>query len=132
MKIPQVACTIETYCEVNPSEDPEKVRQAISNVLLDVEYKVQDGSIKSASKNLESLSRIYEVIRSKKTARAFRRQMKKNLYEDSTWFYLNKQAAFVNVVALCEKADESPLGPIKIIIKSKNVEDVIEWLVQQG
>jgi|TARA_Y100000815_G_scaffold61902_1_gene50225 predicted RNA binding protein with dsRBD fold (UPF0201 family) len=52
--------------------------------------------------------------------------------KDSTWFYLNKQAAFANVIALCDEADESPLGPIKVVLHSKNIEDVIDWLVSDA
>ena len=33
MEIPDVACRIDAYCSINPSEDPQKVEQAISNVL---------------------------------------------------------------------------------------------------
>jgi predicted RNA binding protein with dsRBD fold (UPF0201 family) len=56
----------------------------------------------------------------------------RNMTEDSTWFYLNKQAAFVNVPVLCDEADESPLGPIKVVLHSTNIEDVIEWLVSDA
>jgi predicted RNA binding protein with dsRBD fold (UPF0201 family) len=55
--------------------------------------------------------------------------MRYNLEGDTTWFYLNKQAASVNVIALCEEAEESPLGPIKILLHSKNIDKVMEWLV---
>ena len=48
--------------------------------------------------------------------------------ENSTWFYLNKQAAFVDVVALCNEADESALGPIKSVLNSNNIEEIIENL----
>ena len=54
--------------------------------------------------------------------------MKTNMAENSTWFYLNKQAAFVDVVALCNEADESALGPIKIVLNSNNIEEIIENL----
>jgi len=129
MKIPDISCSIRTYCEVNPSEDSEKVKHALSNVILDAKYNMQETVIKASSKNLESLSKIYEVMRNKRTVNAFRRQIRKNLYEDSTWFYLNKQAAFVDAIVLCEQADESPLGPIKIIVKSINIEDFVDWFV---
>jgi predicted RNA binding protein with dsRBD fold (UPF0201 family) len=56
----------------------------------------------------------------------------RNMTNDSTWFYLNKQAAFANVITLCDEADESPLGPIKIVLHSKNIEDVIDWLVSDA
>jgi len=48
------------------------------------------------------------------------------------WFYLNKQAAFANVTVLCDEADESSLGPIKVVLHSTNIEDVKEWLVSDA
>ncbi len=55
--------------------------------------------------------------------------MEKNLTNNSTWFYLNKQAAYADKIAICEESDESPLGPIKIVLSSNNIERIIEWLV---
>lgn len=132
MKIPDVTCSIEVYCSINPSEDPKKVEQALSNILSDIDIKINQESLKATSKNLESLTRIFETIHSRKSQNNFRRQLNHNLIDDSTWFYLNKQAAFANVVALCSEADESPLGPIKVILRSKNIERVIEWLISDS
>ena len=129
MKIPQVVCKIEAYAAVNPSEDPEKVQQAISNVLQGMNFKYENGSIKGISNDLQALSKIYDTIKSRKSTKTYRRQMRYNLEGDTTWFYLNKQAAFVSVIALCEESDESPLGPIKILLHSKNIDRVMEWLV---
>ena len=131
MKVPQITCKIEAYAAVNPSEDPEKVRQAISHVLLDMNYKYENGSIKASSNDLQSLSKIYDTIKSRKSTKTYRRQMRYNLQEDTTWFYLNKQAAFVDMITLCEEAEESPLGPIKILLHSQNIERIMEWLVPE-
>lgn len=131
MRVPEIACKIEAYAAVNPSEDPDKVRQAVSNILPEMDYKYENGSIKAISKDLNCLSKIYDTIRSRKVIKTYRRQMRFNLHDDTTWFYLNKQAAFVNVVAICEEAEESPLGPIKILLHSKSVEKVMDWLAPQ-
>ncbi len=131
MKVPQITCKIEAYAAVNPSEDPEKVRQAISHVLLDMNYKYENGSIKASSNDLQSLSKIYDTIKSRKSTKTYRRQMRYNLQEDTTWFYLNKQAAFVDMIALCEEAEESPLGPINILLHSQNIERKMEWLMPE-
>ena len=48
--------------------------------------------------------------------------------DNSTWFYLNKQAAFVDVVALCNEANESALGPVKVVLESNDIEKTIETL----
>jgi hypothetical protein len=129
MNIPDVLCKIDVYCSVNPSEDPKKVEQAITNVLVDVNVKINNGILNATSTNLESLGKIYEAIHSHRSKNAYRHQLNQNLRDDSSWFYLNKQAAFVNTIALCSESDDSPLGPIKIVLNSKNIDTIIEWLV---
>ena len=131
MKIPEVACKIEAYAAVNPSEDPDKVRHAVSNVVLNADYEFREGSIKATSRDLHSLTKIQETVRSRKANRVYRRQMRYNTKEDTTWFYLNKQAAYVDVVAICDEAEESPMGPIKVILHSKNLEKVVGWLAPE-
>ena len=131
MKVPQIACKIEAYGAVNASEDPDKVQQAVFNILADMDFKYEDGSIKGISHNLECLTKIYDTIRSRGVTRTYRRQMRYHHHGDTTWFYLNKQAAFVSVIALCDEAEESPLGPIKVILHSKNLERIIDWLAPE-
>ena len=124
-----VDCKVSAYCTINASEDVNKVRTSVSNILIDMDEKITGDSLVANSSNYESLTRIYETMRSRKSKSAYRRLLMRNMAKDSTWFYLNKQAAFANVIALCDEADESPLGPIKVVLHSKNIEDVIDWLV---
>ena len=106
-----------------------KVRTAVSNIVTDIDEKMTDDTLVANSTNYESLTKIYETMRSRRTKSAYRRHLMRNMTEDSTWFYLNKQAAFTNVIALCDEEDQSPLGPIEVVLHSKNIEDVIDWLV---
>jgi len=132
LKSLDVDCKISAYCTINASEDVNKVRTSLSNVLTDIDEKVTDDSLVANSNNYESLTKIYETIRSRKTKSAYRKHLMRNMTEDSTWFYLNKQAAFANVTVLCDEADESPLGPIKVVLHSTNIVDVIEWFVSDA
>ena len=129
MRSLDVDCKVSAFCTINASEDVNKVRTAISNALTDMDEKITGDSLVANSSNYESLTKIYETMRSRRTKSAYRRHLMRNMAKDSTWFYLNKQAAFANVIALCDEADESPLGPIKVVLHSKNIEDVIDWLV---
>ena len=129
MRSLDVDCKVSAYCTINASEDINKVRTAVSNILIDMDEKITDDSLVANSNNYESLTRVYETMRSRKSKSAYRRLLMRNMTNNSTWFYLNKQAAFANVIALCDEADESPLGPIKVVLHSKNIEDVIDWLV---
>ena len=126
--IPQVDCKVEAFCEVNPSEDLQKIQHLLSNVLDGAEFNITENSISASSRQIESLSKIHQSIQNHSSKRVYWRFLNNNLEGNETWFYLNKQAAFVNSIALCEHANESPLGPIKIIIRSKNIERIIEWL----
>lgn len=132
LNIPNISCQISAYCQVNPSEDPQKVEHAISNVLSNMDIHIKDDSLKATSKTLESLLHIHEIIHSRNIHKVYGRNLKRNQVDDSTWFYLNKQAAFVDVVTLCENADESPLGPIKVILQSKHIENIIDWLISSS
>ncbi|ABX13675.1 RNA-binding domain-containing protein [Nitrosopumilus maritimus] len=129
MKIPNINCKIEMFCAVNPSEDPEKTQKSISNIFPYSTIKTENYSISAESKDLTSLEKIYEVIHSKQSQKTYKRNLQKNLKNDSTWFYLNKQAAFVEKIAICEESEESPLGPIKVILTSSKIDEIIDWFV---
>lgn len=131
LRIPKVACKIEVYAAVNPSEDPDKVRLAVSKVIQSTDYQYKEGSIKATSNELESLLKIQETIKKHRTNRVYRRQMRYNTKGDTTWFYLNKQAAFVDVIAICEEAEESAMGPIKVILHSKDLDKISDWLAPE-
>ncbi len=128
MKIPNISCKIEMSCSVNPSEDPSKIMKSISNIFPNSEIKTENFSVSAHSKNLNSLEKIYEAIHSKKSQKTYTRNLEDNLGNDSTWFYLNKQAAYVEEVVICEEAEESPVGPIKVILTSSNIDGIIDWI----
>mgnify|MGYP001275969726 FL=1 len=119
---------IQISCIINPSEDIEKVKASVFNLFPNLKIKIQNDQLSGSSENLESLINILDAIRHRKTKNAFFRILKNNLVDNSTWFYLNKQAAFVDVVALCNEANESALGPIKVVLNSNNIEKTIEKL----
>ncbi|WP_165776462.1 RNA-binding domain-containing protein [Candidatus Nitrosotalea bavarica] len=131
MRIPKVACKIEVYATVNPSEDPAKVRLAVSKVIQSNDFQYKEGSIKATSNELESLLKIQETIKKNRANRIYRRQMRYNTKGDTTWFYLNKQAAYVDVIAICEESEESAMGPIKVIIHSKDLDKISNWLAPE-
>jgi len=117
--------TIQIFCEINPSEDPEKVKLAVSNIFPDLTLEITDTDITGKSNNVQILSQISKSIHENNIKKTYQRILKNNSNSDSSWFYLNKQAAFANTVALCSEANESSLGPIKVILRSNDIEQVI-------
>lgn len=128
MKIPNINCKIEMVCPVNLSEDSEKIKQAISNIFPFSEIKNENFTIKAISNELRSLEKIYETITLTQSQKSYTRNLENNLEHDSTWFFLNKQAAFVEKVVICDEAEESPLGPIKVTLTSSNIDGIIDWV----
>lgn len=128
MKIPPISCKIEFFTPINPSEDPEKIIQAIANIFPDSEIKNDKFSISATSESLSSFEKIVESIHSRNSQKTYRKHLQGNLDGNSTWIYLNKQAAFTQKVAICEEAGESPLGPIKVILTSSQIDRIIDWI----
>ena len=129
MRIPNIDCKIEMFSNVNPSEDEEKVRISILNIFPYSNFTSKKSSLKAESTDISSLEKIYEAIHSKQSQKAYKRNLENNLEDNSTWFYLNKQAAFVNKIVICDELDESPLGPIRVVLTSKQIDRLIEWLI---
>ena len=116
MNIPSLSCKIEMFCTVNPSESIKKIEKAISNIFPYSIINNNNLSINAKSKELRSLEKIYQFIHNNKLQKNYLRSLEDHLQDDATWFYLNKQAAFIEQIAICEESDESPLGPIKVSI----------------
>ena len=123
-----MSCEIQVFCEINPSEDPSKVKTAVLNIFPDLKISISDELLIGKSNDIGILSNISESIHTKNTKNTYQRILKKNSNENSTWFYLNKQAAFVSTVALCSESNESPLGPIKVGLEGKDIENIIQSL----
>ena len=119
--------TITIHTKKNKTENKERISQALKNV-IDMEYSIENDRIIGNTDNYKDLEIIYNIIRDKQIIPAVRRLLRNNAKSNKTRIYVNKQAAFVNNIVFCDRADESPLGPIVIIVKSDNLEEFIDWL----
>jgi predicted RNA binding protein with dsRBD fold (UPF0201 family) len=57
-----------------------------------------------------------------------RRMLTYNRITNTTWFFLNKQAAAAGIVVIIEDESESPLGPIRITMVCDELDVLIDWL----
>jgi uncharacterized protein len=112
---------------INLTEDVQKVVFAVKNVLPNTEPVISKNNLYIKMNNFDRLRKIKDKIRSKKTLAVLQRILYNNYNMQSTWFLLNKQAAFSDVVALVENENESPLGPIKITVNGCELERINEW-----
>ena len=115
---------------VNPTENEEKVRTAITNI-FPVELHIEDfGILRLCGEgDIESLRMLHRKFREERILDAARHILKEGISESSTQFQLNKQAAFVNKVNF--PVGEESLGSIHVEIEAAEQEDllkVIDWL----
>lgn len=119
---------VNVWVETKPSEDAQKVCQAIQGVLPDMVVSCNTHAASATSEDVLVLDGLRDAIKARQMQASMRRNLVRNTNNNTTKFYLNKQASFVSTVAICDEQNESPMGPIKITITSPDIESVIEWL----
>ncbi|MGZ8887905.1 MAG: RNA-binding domain-containing protein [Nitrososphaeraceae archaeon] len=120
---------MEVSCKVNPTESEILIIKAINSIMegIALEFKYGDRII-GKTDSLEVLNTIYNQVRDRSISSVLRRLLLSNLDHSSTWFYINKQVSTQGIIVLVDDEFESPLGPIRITLKSNNIDRVIEWL----
>jgi uncharacterized protein len=123
----QVELKIEAT--VNASESPDKVISAISNIFDGCSPELKYGSLIIARCfDLGCLTVIHDQVTSRAALGVLRRMLVDNRISNTTWFLLNKQAAFAGVAVVTEDDTESPLGPIRVKIACDELDELIDWL----
>ena len=113
---------------LNRTEDVKKIINAIENI-VEVDCKVSDADIKGSTDDFNKLKNLYEIFRNKQTTHIARKVLLRNSKDNVSKILFNKQAAAINSIVICEKANESPLGPIVMEINTENIEEFIDWFV---
>jgi predicted RNA binding protein with dsRBD fold (UPF0201 family) len=117
---------------VNPSEDPYKVVDAVTNIVERCSPEFRYGSrVMGRATGSEPLAVLYEQVRSRSAMGVLRRMLLDNRAGDATWFLLNKQAATAGIAVVIEEEQESPLGPIRVTISCEELDALIDWLVPE-
>lgn len=131
-----VEVTVYVEAEVNPTEDEEKVRQAINNVVGNAEITVKPAArgstLTAEAKGQESLVKLRNILRNDRVRDAARRLLFKSIRGETLSFYLNKQVAYAGHVSFCEETAESPLGPLRFQIKTDDAAQLVEWIAEKS
>ncbi len=123
---------VHVEADINPTEDLEKVRRAVENILGNAEFEVRPqrrGSLLVAkAKGIDGLTKFQNLLRRERIRDAARGVLFGGLSGKSIVFHLNKQVAYVGHISFSQATAESPLGPIKVQIHCDNPRELIEWL----
>ena len=124
------------WVEVHPTENPEKVKAAVSRLFGNLEFKTEKLGEKLLlsfhSETRDCLSKFKRIVRQDMIRDAVRSHLKACITDGLLRFYLHKQVAFAGHVSLCEPEGESPLGPITVEIEDENLHELVNWLTEKN
>lgn len=128
--------TIHVEAEINPTEDAEKIKLAVNNVVGNASITIkpsQKGSVLSAeAKGQHALIKLRNLLRQDRIRDAARKLLFKSIRGNKITFCLNKQVAFAGHVSFSEETAESPLGPIQVTVETDNPRQLVEWLAERA
>lgn len=113
--------SVRIISQVNPSEDPDKVRTAILNIFPDASVETDGGYARGETQSLDNFG---SMIRRQKILDTARSVLFKGRSGDRTRFLLNKQVAFTGKISFCDKSQV--LGPIEVTVTDPEIEALID------
>ena len=127
--------TVHVEAEINPTENEDKVKTAVANVLGNASVTVKPTgkacTLTAEANGQDSLFKLRSTLRTDRIRDAARKAFFGSLRGNTISFCLNKQVAFAGHISFSEETAESPLGPIRVTIKSDNPRELIEWLAEK-
>jgi len=109
------------------TEDPAKVKECLSNIFPDVEWKKTENKISGKTSELETFKTILENMQIRDTARSY---MRRKVTRNKCDFAINKQASCNSKINFSDEVQ--PLGGIDIRIQSEKINELIEALTDTG
>ena len=128
---------VEVEVYVYPTEDVEKVKSAVNNIIKNLIFKTEELTkgtkiLRGRANGKDALRSFKDLLNRRRIRTAAKAIILSSMTNNSISFYLNKQVAFAHHVSFSMPTAESPLGPIKVKVKSKRILSLIDWLVQDS
>jgi len=119
---------VEITTDVHPTEDEEKVIEAIRNIFPDAEIKIEDGKLIAIARDL---SRLRDLLRKQRILDTARSELIRNRRGNEITVYLNKQTATVSRINFTDE-DVIP-SPLKVTFRIYGVpvERFIDYLAPE-
>ncbi len=113
--IKHVEVLIET--EIHPTENVDKVVQAVKNLFPDAEVEIENGKLYAKARDL---SRFRDLLRRQRILDTARSEIiRGKICESEVVVYLNKQTATVSKVNFCD--EDVVLSPLRVTFKLYNI-----------
>ncbi len=127
--------TVQAEAEIYPTEDEDKVKAAVNNILGNASITVKPAHVGStltaSAEGQDALVKFRNLLRQDRIRDAARKLLLRKIRQNTLSFFLNKQVAFAGHVSFSEETAESPLGPIKVTINADKPQQLVEWLTEK-
>lgn len=114
---------------LQPTEDPDKVEQAIRKIFGEIELETKQGVVSARLEGLEALSGLRGKIAQDRIRDTVKTVFMRWAEGDILSFGLNRQAAYAGHVSLNLKG-EDPMGPIQVRVEG-DVQRIIRFLCEK-
>jgi len=110
--------------QVSPTEDADRVMQAVLNIFPDALLEVKEDCIAGTTESLEYLK---ELLKKERIRDTMRETLTQQSGDGVLEFTLNKQAAYMGRVSL---GASSPLGDISVRVECEDADALIQYLTE--
>ncbi len=116
---------VKVRTPLRPTEDPEKVKEAIKTIFPDAKVEIFKGEVKAEGRSLDKVKELLERQRIRDSAREI---LKRGVNGDHILFRLNKQVATTGRVNF--SISEGPLGDLEVDVEleGESPEKVIDFV----
>ncbi len=103
---------VEIETKVNPTEDLDKVVQAVKNIFPDADVSVEGDRLKAKAWDLRKFR---DLLRRQRILDTARTELLKGKSDNETTIYLNKQTAYIGKINFAD--EDAILSPIRVTFK---------------
>lgn len=103
---------VEIQTEIHPTEEEEKVVNAIKKLFPDAKVRIENGKLFAIARDL---SKFRDLLRRQKILDTARAELLKNRSGNEIVVYLNKQTATVSKINFCE--ENAVLSPLRVTFR---------------
>ncbi|HIP25327.1 MAG TPA: hypothetical protein EYG81_02515, partial [Archaeoglobus profundus] len=110
----QIARKVEILIEttVHPTEDVNKVIQAVKNIFPDAEVEIENGKLRAKAWDL---SKFRDLLRKQRILDTARSELYRGVSGNEITIYLNKQTAVISKINFAD--EDAILSPLKVTFK---------------
>ncbi|KXB08391.1 hypothetical protein AKJ58_00095 [candidate division MSBL1 archaeon SCGC-AAA385D11] len=117
---------IEIRANVHPTENPDKIKDAIRKIFPDMNIALKEDYVMGESSSLDSLEQFKNKLRLQAIRNSARRVMLESRKNNSLSFMLNRQVATVGKISFSD--GKTALGPVIVTIESEDLDRVVDHL----